>query len=191
MNIEYEATFANVDKDGVREKLRRSGATLVRAEFLQRRAVFRLPQGHEIDGGWLRVRDEGDRITMSLKVVDGEEIHNQKETMLVVDSFEEARKFLLSLGCLEKAFQESKRELWVLDSVEITIDEWPFLPPFVEVEGGSEELVKIVSEKIGFDYAQAKFCAVDTLYSERYQIAPERINNQTPNIVFEMNNPFI
>lgn len=191
MNIEYEATFANVDKDGVREKLRRSGATLVRAEFLQRRAVFRLPEGHEIEGGWLRVRDEGDRVTMSLKVVDGDEIHNQKETMLVVNSFEEARKFLLSLGCLVKAFQESKRELWALDGVEITIDEWPFLSPFVEVEGDSEELVKIVSEKIGFDYAQAKFCAVDTLYSERYQIAPERINNQTPKIVFEMNNPFI
>jgi hypothetical protein len=31
------------------------------------------------------------------------------------------------------------------------IDEWPFLEPFIEVEGGSELGVRQVSEKLGFD----------------------------------------
>ena len=191
MNIEYEATFIKINKEEIKKRLEDSGAKLIRKEFLQKRAVFLLPKGNEINGGWLRVRDEGDKITMSLKIVDGDKIHDQKEVMLQVDNFEEAKKFLTSIGCQEKAYQESKRELWKLDDVEITVDEWPFLEPFVEVEGNSEEVVKAVSEKIGFDYGKAKFCAVDTLYSEKYGIEKEQINNNTPKILFEMENPFI
>lgn len=191
MNIEYEATFTNINKDEIRKKLTEAKADLIRKDFLQKRVVFNLPKGNHINGGWLRVRDEGDKITMSLKVVDGDKMHNQKETQLTVDNFEEARKLLLGIGCSEKAYQESKRELWSLDGVDITIDEWPFLEPFVEVEGKSEEQVKTVSEKIGFDYTQAKFCSVDTLYNEKYNITIDRINNHTPKILFEMKNPFI
>lgn len=191
MDIEYEATYINIDKDKAREMFSKSGASLIRKEFLQKRIVFNLPRGNNINGGWLRVRDEGNKITMSLKVVDGDKIYNQKETELEVNNFEEARKFLLGIGCEEKAFQESKRELWELDGAEITIDEWPFLEPFVEVEGKSEEQVKTVSEKIGFDYSQARFCSIDTLYNEKYNASIEQINNNTPKILFKMKNPFI
>lgn len=79
----------------------------------------------------------------------------------------------------------------MLDDVEITIDEWPFLEPFVEVEGKSEEAVKAVSEKIGFTYNDALFCAVGTLYSKKYNLDEDIINNKTPKIVFEMENPFL
>ncbi|HBA36927.1 TPA: hypothetical protein DCZ15_03580 [Candidatus Falkowbacteria bacterium] len=190
MNIEYEATFIDINKDEIREKLAKVGASLVKKEFLQKRTVFNLPKGNNIDGGWLRVRDEGDRITMSFKVVNGNQIQNQKEIQLIVDNYQEARKFLISIGCREKAYQESKRELWRLNNVDIAIDEWPFLEPFVEVEGRSEKEVKRISEKIGFDYNQAKFCAVDTLYHEKYQVSLDKIDYNTPKILFEMKNPF-
>lgn len=191
MNIEYEATFLNIDKDEMRAKLKAVGAELVRPEFMQKRVVFRLPRGHEIEGGWLRVRDEGDKITMSLKIVDGAQIENQKEICLKVDSFDEAVNMLEIIGCERKAFQESRRELWKLNDVEITIDEWPFLEPFVEVEGNSEELVKVVSEKLGFDYSQAYFGAVDGLYEKKYGVSKDRINNQTSEIRFDGENPFL
>ena len=191
MNIEYEATFEHINKNNVRKKLTKIGAKLIRKEFFQKRVVYNLPEGNHIKGSWLRVRDEGDRITMSFKVVDGDKIYNQKETMLEVNDFEDARKFLIGIGCEERAYQESKRELWKLDGVEVTIDEWPFLEPFVEVEGESERQVRLVSEKIGFNYKEAKFCSVDILYNEKYNIGIEQINNNTPKILFEMKNPFI
>lgn len=190
MNIEYEATFPDVDKREVREQLLAVGATLVKPEFLQKRVVFNLPKGHEIPGGWLRVRDEGDKITMSLKVVDGTHIENQKEICLKVDSFDEGVNLFLSLGCEKKSYQETRRELWTLDGTEITIDEWPFLRSFVEVEGKSEASVRAVSEKIGFDYTEALFGAVDVLYMRQYpHLTFDRIN-QTPLIVFDGENPF-
>jgi adenylate cyclase class 2 len=192
MDIEYEATFPEIDKTTVRERLVRVGAELVKPEFLQKRVVFHLPKGHEVPGGWLRVRDESDRITLSLKIVDGNRITNQKELLLGVSDFESAVNLLLMLGCIRKSYQETKRELWRIDGVEVTLDEWPFLKPFVEIEGVSEAMVHRVAEKLGFEYDQAVFGAVDVMYMRQYpHLTADRINNQTPLILFEGENPFL
>ncbi|MEK7110711.1 MAG: CYTH domain-containing protein [Patescibacteria group bacterium] len=191
IGVEYEATFTGIDKDDVRGRLRTSGAELVRPEFLQKRVVFNLPKGHEIPGGWLRVRDEGDKITMSLKIVDGNKIEDQKELCLRIDDFETGRKLLATLGAEEKAYQETTRELWRLHGVEIVIDGWPFLEPLVEIEGAGEDAVQAVAKALGFSWADARFCAVGTLYAEKYNLPEDVINNQTPRIVFGMENPFL
>ena len=191
MDIEFEATFPDVNKNDVREVLKKVGAELIRAEFIQRRVVFNLPSGHEIKGGWMRVRDEGDITTMSLKVVDGNKIENQKEVYLEINDFNAAELLLTRIGCERKAYQESKRELWKLDGIDITIDEWPFLEPYVEIEGTSEEDVIKTSQKLGFNYADALFCSVDTLYKRKYGLSEDIINNHTPVITFSGKNPFI
>lgn len=191
MQIEYEATYTNIDKDEVCGRLKEAGATLARPEYLQKRVVFNVPSGLGIKGGWLRVRDEGNRITMSLKIVDGEGIESQKEVLLEVNNFDQAEELLTLLGASKKAYQENTRELWMLDGVEVTIDEWPFLEPFVEIEGGSEDAVKKTSETLGFDYKQALFCSVTALYSKKYGLPDSVINNNIPKIVFDMENPFL
>ncbi|MDO8570053.1 MAG: CYTH domain-containing protein [Candidatus Daviesbacteria bacterium] len=190
MDIEFEATFPNIDKNEIREKLKELDAVLKKPEYMQKRVVFKLPKGHEIKGGWLRVRDEGDKITMSLKVIDGDNIDDQKEIYLKVSDFQQAELLLSSIGCEKKAYQESKRELWILDDVEVTIDEWPFLEPYLEVEGKSKEIVEEVSKKLGFDFNKALFCSVDKLYNLKYGISQDIINNQTPEIIFGGKNPF-
>ena len=191
MKIEYEATFINIDKDEVRQKLKALGASLIKPEFLQKRVSFDLPSGHEKKGAWLRVRDEGGKNTLTLKIIDGEKIEDQKEISLVIDSLEEALELLTVMGCRKKAYQESKRELWILDNVEITIDEWPYLEPYVEVEGASEQSVKDVSAKLGFDYSKALFCSVDKLYEMKYGIDREIVCQNTERITFDDPNPFI
>jgi len=190
MDIEYEATFWPINKDEIRGKLKAIGATLVKPEFLQKRKVFNMPEGHKIKGGWLRIRDESDKITMSLKVVDGDHIENQKEICLEIDNFDGAVELLKTVGCEEKAYQETLREKWSLDEVEVTIDTWPFLEPFVEVEGKSEIDVKAVSEKLGFDWNNALFCSIDVLYSKKYGLDTKVFTDLAPLIVFEMENPF-
>lgn len=191
MYIEYEATFTHVDKDDIRKRLEKIGAQLIRPEYMQRRLVFNLPKGHEIKGGWARVRDEGDKITMSIKIVDGDTITDQKEVCLTIDDFEQGRSFMKLMGASEKAYQETRRELWKIGDVEVTIDEWPFLEPYIEVEGTSEASVRDVSEKLGYAWNHARFCAVGTLYAEKYNFEEDVINNQTPKIVFDMENPFL
>lgn len=191
MQIEYEATFVRINKEEFRRVLYSFGAELQKSEFLQKRSVFSLPKTSRMVNGWVRVRDESDKITISVKSIEGDAIHDQKEVCVQVDSFESAEFLLESLGCVRKAYQETLRELWLLDDVEVTIDTWPFLDSFVEIEGSSEHAVKEVSEKLGFQWADAKFCAVDQLYEEKYGISKHRINNETPLITFDMKNPFI
>jgi adenylate cyclase class 2 len=150
---------------------------------MMRRTVFNPPI--DIPGGWMRVRDEGEKVTMSLKVVNGTSIEDQKEIQLVVDDFDSAVELLSSIGAEKKAYQETLRELWTLDGAEITIDTWPGLRPFVEVEAADELIVRKVSEALGFDYATAKFCEVSTVYQEELGIPPEVMKNQMPIITFE------
>ncbi|MEI7451793.1 MAG: CYTH domain-containing protein [Candidatus Falkowbacteria bacterium] len=197
MAIEYEATFPDIDKDEIKKRLKKAGAVLVHAEVLQKRSNFYPPQNNDKDS-WVRVRDEGDGIiTMSFKTVPDktENISDQKEICLKVDNFAEAKIFLLSLGCSEKSYQETKREAWKLDGAEITLDEWPFLLPFVEIESNSEENVKNVSEKLNFNYQDALFCNVFYLYSQQYKISVEElkkmVSTELSRLTFDSDNPFI
>ncbi|HET8575146.1 MAG TPA: CYTH domain-containing protein [Candidatus Paceibacterota bacterium] len=171
MQVEYEATFADIDRDEMRDRLKKAGAKLERPEYLQKRIPFNLPKEKRTEHAWARVRDEGDKITMSLKVVEGNKIEDQKEICLRVDDFEDAVQFLQGLGCKPKSYQETKRELWTLDGVEVTIHEWPFLEPFVEIEGSSEKDVRMVALKLGFAWKDAEFCAVGKLYGKKYGIS--------------------
>ena len=191
MDTEWEAKFLDIDKGELRNRLKFSGAKLVKPETLYKRAVFSLPQGHEKEGGWLRVRDEGDKITMSLKVTINGQIETQKEIQLIVDNYDKARQLLLEIGCIEKAYQETKREVWELVNVEATIDEWPYLEPYAELEGDSEEEVKNAAQLLGFDYNQAVFGAVDQVISKKYSISEDVINNKISRIVFNEPNPYL
>jgi adenylate cyclase class 2 len=190
MDTEYEATFRNIDKDEMRAKLKKAGAKLIRPESLHKRTVFHLPEECKIKNGWIRVRDEGDKIVITLKVINGTRIQDTKEINLEVSDFKKANQLLAVLGCRKKAYQENKRELWILDGTEITIDEWPFLEPLVEVEGKSEKAVKSACKKLKLDYSKALFCAIGTVYSKKYGIPEYIINNKIPKIVFKMKNPF-
>jgi adenylate cyclase class 2 len=78
----------------------------------------------------------------------------------------------------------------MLDNVEVALDEWPFLEPFIEVEGKSEKEVKRACQKMGFDFSKALFCAVGELYHRKYGIPVKIINDKTPRIVFGGKNPF-
>jgi adenylate cyclase class 2 len=192
MQIEYEASFTNIDKDDIRSRLKKAGAQMIYPEFLMKRYVWHFPKGYEIKGGWIRVRQEADKVTMSVKIIkDNKHIEDQKETCLTVSSFEDAREIINTIGCQEIAYQESKRELWKIGEVEITIDEWPFLEPFVEIEGPNEQAVQEVAKLLDFDYSQAIFGSVDFQYAAKYGITLEQINTKTTHIVFDMPNPFI
>lgn len=189
MQIEFEATFPNIKKDDARKMLKKAGAKLERPEFLQKRINFFVPDD-VIKNSWLRVRDEGDKITMSLKKYDGSSIEKQQEICLVVNNFDNAIKFLTAIGFKEKSYQETKRELWILDGAEITIDEWPYLEPFIEVEGKSEKEVKKTCQELGLNYNEALFCPITILYSMKYNIPANIIDSKIPKITFNIKNPF-
>ena len=62
MQAEIEAVFLDINKDELRKKLEEFGAELVQPERLMRRTAFDLGR-HE----FARVRNEGDKVTMTYK----------------------------------------------------------------------------------------------------------------------------
>ena len=192
MKTEYEATFLNIDKEILRNKLKEIGAVLERPEYIQKRVTLHLPKEARDDNTWLRVRDEGDKVTLTLKSVDGKTITGQKEILIEINDLTGAVALLESIGCEKKSYQESKRELWRLDGVEIAIDTWPFLDPYVEIEGNSEETVKKVTAKIGLAYDDAIFDTVNEIYKRKYGKTLDELDKEVlKEFTFEILNPFI
>lgn len=190
MAIEYEATFYPIDKEEIRGRLTKAGAVLVYPERLMRRIAFHHLAGIDDKNKWARVRDEGDKITMSFKHMAGGGIENQHEVMLVIDNFDEGVAFLEALGGSGKVYQETKRELWTLNGAEITIDEWPFLEPFVEVEGEGEAVVKEMAEMLGFNWSEALFMPAGDIYVKKYGVSGDKIKFEIPRLAFGDPNPF-
>jgi adenylate cyclase class 2 len=115
--------------------------------------------------GWLRLRDEGVRITLTYKeaVRDGA-VDALNEAEIVVADFDGTRTLLEATGFRPVRYQESYREEWRLDDVRYDIDTWPDLPTFLEVEGPSEDAVSRAAHALGLDLATAGFGSVDELY---------------------------
>lgn len=179
METEIEAKFTNINVAEMRSRLKEGGAQLVTPERLMTRINFDWQDNELLDGenAWVRVRDEGDKVTMTYKRVLDRTLHGTKEANVTIDSFESGRQFLKALGMEERVFQETKRESWLLDACEVTIDTWPWVPSFLEIEGPSEMHVRAVATKLGCDWSAAMFGSVETVYQEHYDVTEAEIDH--------------
>lgn len=167
MKTEYEAKFVNVDIDDIRNRLKQAGAILEKPMRLMRRVTIDTPDMKKRDA-FVRIRDEGDRTTITYKQFDALSVDGAKEHEIVVSDFSEAVVLLAAAGLPHGSFQESKRETWVFGDVEIVIDEWPWLAPYIEVESDGVEKVRDFSKKLGFDWSDAVFGDVMAAYRLQY-----------------------
>lgn len=183
MKNEIEATFLSINKNEMREKLKIAGFELKTPEYLMRRKTFdfsRVAPGHN---KWGRVRQESDKVTMTVKEIRGSGISDTYEVELVVNDFDTAAAFFEACGIPAKAFQENMREVWTRDGIEVTIDTWPGLNPFIEVEGANENTVREVSQELGFDFGKAVFGSIDLVYEKELGIPAQTIT-RLPEITF-------
>jgi len=177
MTPEIEAKWLDIDHDEIRAKLIKLGAKQTRPKTDMTRATFEDVTGEmNRKRQWVRVRNEGDQTTMSLKRTLDDSICGTHEVCLNVDNFDMAVDFLKQIGLVQKAFQETRRESWVLDGAEIDLDEWPWIPPFIEIEAASEEKVQNVVEKLGLKMADGHPGAVDVIYPIYYDVTPADVD---------------
>ena len=167
MKTEIEAKFLALDHKVIRRKLKDMGAVREQPMRLMRRVTFDSPTMKQ-KGGWIRVRDEGHRATMTYKQVDKLEVDGVQEIEVTVSDFDSMVAIMRESGLGGNSFQESRRETWRLDDVEIELDEWPWLRPFIELEGVSEEALRSVAAKLGLKWEDAKFGDVMVAYRAQY-----------------------
>jgi adenylate cyclase class 2 len=178
MNTEIEAKFLNIDFSEMRIKLTELGATCEQPMRLMRRAIIETTE-LEAKHSFVRVRDEGHKVTLTYKQVDENSLTGVKEVEVDVSNFEDTILLLEQAGLAHKSFQESRRETWRLDDVEVVLDEWPWLNPYIEIEGHDEQHVKDAASALGFDWNDAVFGRVTSAYQVQY---PEGDADQLVNV---------
>lgn len=187
METEFEVKFYPVDKETIRKKLKSLGAQLVVAERKMRRVIFDKKVNPQIKGHYLRVRDEVNKIILSLKVhaEEGGKISDQKEVAVEVSDFEKTVEIIELAGLKQSNYQESLRETWEYQGVEITIDAWPKLQPIVEIEAESEKKVKEIAKKLGFDWNKRIFTSTLEIFAKAYNLSENEAWEKLNYITFE------
>ena len=145
---EREVKFLNIDPGAIEKKLKNIGAKRI-FDKVYRRRVFDHPDlRFNEKGAFLRLRDEGDKITMTFKQRLGVKTHDGKtndegmeEIEVTVSDFEKTAELLMKIGLKEKFYEENRRIRYQLNDIEFDIDFWPLLEPYLEIEAVSWEKI--------------------------------------------------
>ncbi len=189
---EFEAKFYPVNKEEYRAKLKSLGAILDISErkmvrFVgDRRVNSALPRHKNI-----RVRDEGNLIRLSLKTSAEQDdvLTDQKEIDVEVNDLNKTVQILEAAGIKFNRRQETLREEWQYKGAQITIDTWPGLDAYSEIEADSEEKIKEIAEELSFSWDKKIITPVTEVYCKVYGLDEEKVLVMISNISFE-NNPF-
>lgn len=133
-----------------------------------RRCIFAADANPSMACTYVRIRDEGDKVTMSAKqyATDGK-MDSQKEYETTVKDFDTTQQILLSAGLTQTGFQENKRETWEMpDGTLVELETWPQLPNYLEIEGKSEDAVKKTASLLSLDWDDHIVQSNDYLYSK-------------------------
>ena len=71
---------------------------------------------------------------MTYKCIHNDSIDGVEEHEIIVDDFDAAAKILEKTGIKNTSTQENYREIWKNNEIEICIDTWPGLAPYIEIE---------------------------------------------------------
>lgn len=181
-NKEFEAKFLNIDRQKLRSKLEGIGAVKIHDDRLFRRTAYNIPEVK----GFARVRDEGDNVTMTVKVYPPDSKYPQEYEVSINEDFETGRRFMEALNLKQKAYQETYREKWAVDDCnEVVMDNIPGLPTYAEIDCKSEERVFDVAEKLGYKKEDAHYGSFALTFEEVYGIPQKIVNEETPELTFE------
>lgn len=167
MQPEIEAKFLNIDHNAMRQKLKDLDARLAKPQRIMRRTVLDYPDGrfHKAKSR-LRVRDEGDKITVTFKSARNDQYSNELET--TVGAYAIMVELLTAIGLEPTTTQESKRETWYYKGAEVVLDEWPHVRPFMEIEATDEPMIRTITEDLGLAWKDAVFGSAEPAYRAEY-----------------------
>lgn len=180
--LEIEVKFYLSDKTSFEDRLRRIGARLHIERTFEKNYRFDTPElslsrGHRV----LRLRqDSASIITYKGPSTLQEGISAREEIEFEVIDFAAARQLLEALGYQESVRYEKWRTTYILDALEITLDEMPF-GNFSEIEGSHPQEIKLAATKLGLDWS----AHINSGYMMLFDQVRKSKKNNIPNLTFE------
>jgi adenylate cyclase, class 2 len=157
--IEHEAKVLDVDPAATTALILAKGGQPVGARARMRRYVYDIVPGDR--SRWIRLRDNGSETTLCVKEVRNDTIDGTYEVEVTVADFTAANDLLIMLGFAPKSYQENRRTSFTLAGAHLEIDEWPRIPPYLEIEADTREDVIRVAGLLG--YREDQLTAANTI----------------------------
>lgn len=168
---ETELKILNIHKQEIIKQIESLGAKNI-GEF------FIIEEHFDFEDGRIKKRDELLRIRTinekaelcyKKKIVEDTEFKVREEIETEIENIESLKKIFSELGLSPFVHREKKRTSFSFNSVRIEIDEYPSIPPYIEIEG-SEEDIRDTLKKLNISMEQTtsmsatavlKHCGVD------------------------------
>lgn len=149
MGKECEIEVLDIDVQDTRRRLKQLKAAHIGVNNFKR-IEFVLGGDIKKSHSWIRVRTDGKKSTITLKQLSGKGGFTPKgEYEVETDSFKEAARIMSKLADSQILYYETQRDAYKLGRAYVTIDKWPGIPHFLEVEAPTMKEVKIVYELLG------------------------------------------
>lgn len=149
--LEIELKILEIDPKVIEEKLLRLGAKK-EGTVLVIDKHFDFPN-HYIHKRkqLLRLRELGDKffLTHKEKVPKNTIVKILEETETEIKDAKTVEIILKKLGLHIVKYREKKRTSFILNKVRCEIDQYPKIPPYLEIEGSQEDILSVVKE-LGF-----------------------------------------
>lgn len=117
---------------------------------------------------WIRLRQSNDKVELTLKYIYNTNkeynIDDVKEIEIKCDNFEMANLLLEEMGYSKKKLVEKYRKSYTYNDLDIVIDSWPLIKPYMEIEGKKVEDIYDMVNKLGYKDEDAKIMNTDDIY---------------------------
>lgn len=167
--VEEEVRILEINKKSFIKKLLELGFETDGIERKQLRYVYDIDINSP--NKWMRLRTNGEKTTLTIKViVDKNSISGTTEYEIEVSDFNQTNEMLNILGFHHRNYQENMRQVFKKGNVEVSIDTWPLIPTYAEVEAKTELEVLETLKELGVDFGKVTTLDVNSIYNQIYGI---------------------
>ena len=166
-NLEYEIRMYTINEYKIKKLIKKHGGKLTNKKRIMPIITYVHPK-KKMDS-YIRIRDEGKQITMTIKTKLGTKYPVERE--VEINSIDEGHAILTFLGCKERYRVEKIRETYIMKGAkEIVFDSYPGIPTYLEIDCHSEADLEKVAKKLGFTMDDHEDKTIRHIYHELYGI---------------------
>ncbi len=163
MDTEFEIKVLDIDLGRTRSFLRDLGF-IEQSSFEFKRYIYSVKSNNK---SWLRLRTDGKKTTLSVKEYTSDKVDGVKELEVVVSGFEQTHLLLQKLDHTSDSYQENRRTVFISKKydAEISIDEWPHIPAYLEIEAKDKKTVNELLAKINVNNNPTTSAPTEDVYA--------------------------
>lgn len=170
MAREIEVRFLEIDKEGLKQRLKHLDATDLGEDIVEEIIFYDKDNNWQKSSKFIRLRKRKENVVLTYKHHKSEAADGAEEIEIEINDMGQAMAILEKIGLVAYRHQEKKRHSFKLNNATVDIDTWPRVPSYVEIEASSENQLKETAKLLGLDWSKSTFEDARTVLQKYYNI---------------------